>query len=263
MSGAREGVCAVAVMAKAPRPGRVKTRLVPPLTQEQATLLNAAFLRDITANIAQAGASVPVAPYVAYAPAGAEEGFGGMLAPGTALVLADGEIPMPAGIDGIGRSLLHATTALLDRGHGAVCLVNSDSPTLPTAFLVAAARALAGAEAARRVVLGPAEDGGYYLIGAARAHAALFRDIPWSTKDVTASTLARAAEAGLEVVALPEWYDIDDRASLARLARALASASGAASGSQAEEGALPFPAPATIACLARLDPARLLADGTG
>src|SRR5487761_2009598 len=238
-----------------PRPGRVKTRLVPPLTAEQATLLNAAFLRDITANIARAGASVPVTPYVAYAPAGAEDGFDGMLAPGTELVLADGDIPMPAGIDGIGRSLLHATTALLDRGHGAVCLVNSDSPTLPTAFLVAAARALAGPEAARRVVLGPAEDGGYYLIGAARAHAALFRDIPWSTKDVTASTLARAAEAGLEVVALPEWYDIDDRASLARLARALASASGAASGSQAEEGALPFPAPATIACLARLDPA--------
>ncbi|MDE2007099.1 MAG: TIGR04282 family arsenosugar biosynthesis glycosyltransferase [Rhodospirillales bacterium] len=242
------GRVAVAVMAKAPRPGRVKTRLVPPLTDEQATGLNAAFLRDITANIAEAARAAPIAPYVAYAPAGTAELFAGMLAPGTDLVLADGDIDLPgeSGIGGIGRALLHATTALLDAGHHAVCLVNSDSPTLPTAFLIAASRALAAPGAARRLVLGPAEDGGYYLIGAAAPHPALFRDIAWSTPEVTRATLDRARDSGLEVVLLPPWYDVDDPADLARLGRDLA-APGAAD-------PLPFPAPASAAWLTRHTP---------
>src|SRR6185503_2154325 len=134
--------CAVAVMAKAPQPGKVKTRLVPPLTAEEATALNAAFLRDVTENIAAAGATVPLAGFVAYAPAGAAATFDGLLASDTRLVLADGTIAMPVAIEGIGRSLLHATTSLLAQGFRGVCLVNSDSPTLPTAFLRNAVTAL-------------------------------------------------------------------------------------------------------------------------
>ncbi len=242
--------CAVAVMAKTPRPGHVKTRLVPPLSAEEATALNAAFLRDITATIAAVGCNLPVAGFVAYAPAGGEALFDGVLAPGTALVLADGSVPLPPGTTGIGRSLVHATRSLLARGFDAVCLVNSDSPNLPAAILQEAVAALADG---RRVVLGPAEDGGYYLIGIPAALAApaeaLFRDIPWSTPGVTVATLARAAAGALEVACLQSWYYVDDPASLRRLIAALAAGDDVAS----------CAAPATAACVARLDLARRLA----
>ena len=145
---------------------------------------------------------------------------------------------------------MHATRGLLARGFDAVCLVNSDSPTLPGTILRDAVAALAGG---RRVVLGPAEDGGYYLIGIPAALAAqaeaLFRDIPWSTPGVTAATMTRAAEAALEVLCLPSWYDVDDPASLRRLIAALGAGDNPASG----------PAPETAACVARLGLAQRLA----
>jgi rSAM/selenodomain-associated transferase 1 len=202
-------------MAKAPRPNHVKTRLVPPLLPHEAASLSACFLRDITENIREAGRAAPAVGYVAYAPAGAEVLFDGMLAVGTQLVLADGLAAMPDGVKGFGRSLLHAATALLGRGYGAACLVNADSPTLPTEFLVQATEALA--RPGDRVVLGAAEDGGYYLIGLKTAHAALFQDVAWSTHQVHAQTLAQAATLGIDVVSLPTWFDVDDAASLTRL----------------------------------------------
>lgn len=204
--------CAIAVMAKAPRAGRVKTRLVPPLTAEEATALSACFLRDVTANIALAARAMPLDGFVAYAPAGGEALFAPMIAPGTQLVLADGSPPMPDGVDGIGRCLLHAAQALFARGYGAVCLVNADSPTLPTAHLIDAARALAARPDG--VVLGAAEDGGYYLIGMTAPHAPLFRAIDWSTARVADQTRARAGALGLAVTELPSWYDVDDVDSL-------------------------------------------------
>src|SRR5271155_2487898 len=75
---AREGGCAIAVMAKAPRPGQVKTRLIPPLTAGSAAALSASFLRDITENIALAARDAAICGYVAYAPAGFERSFDGM-----------------------------------------------------------------------------------------------------------------------------------------------------------------------------------------
>src|SRR3954451_24867044 len=84
------GVCAIAVMAKAPRPGHVKTRLQSVLNADEAARLGAAFLRYITANLHEAARLAPIAPYVAYAPAGQEDRFEGVIAPGTQLVLADG-----------------------------------------------------------------------------------------------------------------------------------------------------------------------------
>jgi rSAM/selenodomain-associated transferase 1 len=203
------------VMAKAPLPGRAKTRLCPPLRPAQAAALSAAFLRDITENIALAARTLPIEGFVAYAPAGDEASFSGHLAAGTGLVLADGSPAMPPDVQGFGRCLLHAAQALFAMGFGAVCLVNSDSPTLPTEALIAAARALLAP--GDRIVLGPADDGGYYLLGMKQPHAHLFADIVWSTGSVAAATQSRASALGLAVVTLATWYDVDDAASLGRL----------------------------------------------
>lgn len=207
--------CAIGVMAKAPQAGRSKTRLCPPLQLEQAAALSAAFLRDITENIALAALDAPIDGIIAYAAAGSEHLFDGHLAAGTTLLLADGTPPMPDNVEGFGRCLLHAIQSMLAEGHTAACVLNSDSPTLPTAYLVSAATALLAP--GERVVLGPAEDGGYYLLGMTQAHAHLFADIAWSTGTVAQATRDRAAELGLELVELPIWYDVDDRSSLARL----------------------------------------------
>lgn len=209
------GRCAIGVMAKAPQAGRSKTRLCPPLRPEQAAAMSAAFLRDITENLALAGAEAPIDGLIAYAPAGAGPLFEGILAEGTGLILADGSTLAPDDVTGFGRCLLHATEAMFARGHAAACVLNSDSPTLPTACLVQTARLLLAP--GERVVLGAAEDGGYYLLGMQCVHARLFADIAWSTETVAAATRARAAELGLELVELPTWYDVDDRSSLARL----------------------------------------------
>lgn len=241
--------CAIGVMAKAPRPGFSKTRLCPPLQPDQAAALSAAFLRDITENIALAGTQASVAGYVAYAPAGQEAMFDGHLAAGTGLVLADGSPLMPPNVTGFGRCLLHAILAMLARGHGAAVVVNSDSPTLPTDVLVRAATALLAD--GDRIVLGPAEDGGYYLLGMKAAHAHLFADIAWSTDTVAETTRSRAAEMGVEVVELPTWYDVDDHASLERLVDETTSAD------EAVPIRTSYPAPFTIRALSLMGLRRL------
>jgi uncharacterized protein len=235
--------CAVAVMAKAPRAGAVKTRLVPPLTPEAAMALSTSFLRDVTENIRLAARQSAISGHVAYAPAGLEALFDGMLAPGTRLVLADGTDDPPPRVRGFGRCLLHAARALFAEGYSAVCLLNSDSPNLPTALLVEMARALA--EPGDRVVLGSAGDGGYYAIGMKAPHVHLFEDIAWSTSGVANETRERAGEIGLEVVELATWYDVDDITALARLLRDFARLEGG-------DGLRPYPAPATAACVKRL-----------
>jgi len=217
--------CAIAIMAKAPQPGRSKTRLIPRVSPREAADLSAAFLSDVTGNVQAAAHDVPIKGFVAYAPAGCADLFDGILAPGTGLLLADGAIACPPGVQGFGRCLLHAVHALLEEGHASVCVLNADSPTLPTVYLRQAASVLAAP--GDRVVLGPAEDGGYYLLGMKQAHAGLFADIDWSTERVFDQTTARAASLGLELVLLPPWYDVDEPASLDRL-RAELEAGGAA-----------------------------------
>jgi uncharacterized protein len=240
---AREGGCAIAVMAKAPRPGTVKTRLIPPLTENSAAALSTSFLRDITENIVIAAQQADIHGYLAYAPTGAERSFDGVLAEGTRLVLADGAGVSEQRVQAFGRSLLHAALALFAAGHDAVCLLNSDSPTLPTRLLVEAASALA--QPGDRVVLGPAEDGGYYLIGMKAPHVHLFQGIAWSTERVAGETRQRARALGLPVVELDAWYDVDDAQALRRLCREI--------GSSTPVGSLsPYSAPATADCLARL-----------
>jgi rSAM/selenodomain-associated transferase 1 len=201
-------VCAMAIMAKAPRPGKVKTRLAPPLTLEESAALNICFLRDTAENLA---AIADAAPLVCYTPVGDEAAFDGLLPEGFSLIPQRG--------DAFGERLLAATEDILACGFAAVCLIDSDSPTVPAAAFEAAVAALA--RPGDRVVLGPSHDGGYYLIGLKQAHAEVFDRITWSTSTVLAETIERAKEAGIEVELLPLWYDVDDAATLAILTREL------------------------------------------
>ncbi len=203
--------CALAVMSKAPRPGKVKTRLAPPLTLEQSAALNICFLRDTTANIAGVAKEGNAAGIICYTPVGDEEAFDGLLPHGFALVAQRG--------DGFGERLHCALVDLLACGFGAVCLIDSDSPTLPQVALQTAVDALM--VPGDRVVLGGSDDGGYYLIGLKAAHAAPFDRITWSTASVFAETCERVSEAGLQLVELPLWYDVDDGATLRVLAAEL------------------------------------------
>jgi rSAM/selenodomain-associated transferase 1 len=208
------GTCAIAIMAKTPQPGRSKTRLCPPLRAEEAAALSAAFLRDMTTTIRIAAHEAAIDAYVAFCPAGSEAGLADHLAPGTRLLLADGAGIDDPGVVGFGRPLLQTIRTLLARGYTSACVLNSDSPTLPAALLVEAATLLAGAADA---VLGPATDGGYYLLGLRAAHPLLFADIAWSTAAVADQTRAQAHRAGLAMAELAPWYDVDDAASLRRL----------------------------------------------
>jgi hypothetical protein len=191
-----------------------------------------------------AGRRAAIDGYIAYVPKGLEPLFDGHLADRTGLVLADGSPEMPAMVQGFGRCLLHAVRSLLDDGYGAVCVLNSDSPTLPTSILVRTAEILAGP--GDRAVLGPAEDGGYYVLGLKAEHAHMFADIAWSTDSVAARTRQRAAEIGLALVELPAWYDVDDAASLYRLIDELNDAA------PVDDGLVPFKAPCTAARLAAI-----------
>lgn len=231
-------MCAIAVMAKAPQPGRSKTRLCPPLHPEQASGLSAAFLRDVTENIAAAARHAPIQGLIAHAAVGSEPLFDGHLAKGTGFVLADGSIEAPSGIVGFGRCLLHAVQGMFAAGYGAACVLNSDSPTLPTEYLVRMATTLLSSN--NQAVLGPADDGGYYLLGMTAPHARLFANIAWSTETVADATRVRATALGLDLVELPTWYDVDDATALCRLTMEL------------NRGSDGFPAPATRAWLGEI-----------
>lgn len=202
------------IMAKVPRSGEVKTRLVPPLSHGQASRLSQCFIHDVGTAIAAAGCERPeIQGLAVYAPEGAERDLLGLLPEGFGLLPQRGA--------DLGERLRHATEDLLGAGFHSVCLINSDSPTLPPALLVDAAAALEAP--GDRLVLGPATDGGYYLIGLKRPHPRVFEEIAWSTPSVLASTLERARAESLDVHVLPEWYDVDDAESLRTLRRELLS----------------------------------------
>ena len=198
-------------MVKAPRSGEVKTRLVPPLCAAEASQLSACFVKDILANLRTVSEDLAVDCYAAYSPAGSEALFRDFLPPQIRM--------LPPRSTGLANSLPDAIEDLIAAGYDGACLVNSDSPTLPTSLLTDAVTSLRAP--GDRVVLGPATDGGYYLIGLKHPHRQLFHDIAWSTEQVYRQTAERAASIGLELVTLPAWYDVDDAASLSWLCREL------------------------------------------
>ena len=126
---------------------------------------------------------------------------------------------MPQRGDKFGERLYFAVEDLFKCGFEAVCLIDSDSPTVPAENFAEAAELLSTHE--DRVVLGPSDDGGYYLIGVKKPHWRLFEQIDWSTERVLNQTIQRAMELELEVKLLPSGYDVDDGASLRRLCNEL------------------------------------------
>ncbi len=194
---------AVVVFTKPPRPGEVKTRLIGAVSAAQAADLHRAFLADFCERLTgwdgtilmawalRAEEAVPEGPYPGFAQVGSD----------------------------LGQRLLHGLTRALSASAAAVA-VGSDHPELPRARLDEAFAELArGAD----VVLGPADDGGYYLVGVKPSSLVprLFEEIAWSTETVLASTLERCRELGLSVALLPMESDVDTPADLMRLAARL------------------------------------------
>ena len=210
-----QGLCALAVMTKAPQAGRVKTRLVPPLTPEQAAELNKCFLRDTAAAISSACSRSETATgacgIAVYTPVGAESAY-------TDILPADFSL-LPQRGEKFGERLYFAVEDLFNCGFESVCLIDSDSPTVPAENFQKAIELLSMSE--DRVVLGPSDDGGYYLIGVKKPHRHLFDQIDWSTERVLIQTMQRATEIGLELKLLPTGYDVDDGVSLHRLRKEL------------------------------------------
>ena len=195
---------ALIVVAKRPAPGNTKTRLSPPLSPEQASALYECFLADTLDQIRQVE---DVERVIAYLPADAHDYFH-RLAPDFQLIQQEGP--------DLGARLDHALTSYLSRGYEHAVIMDSDSPTLPPGHLSQAFAVLSdGAE----VVLGPCEDGGYYLIGCNQPVPRLLREVRMSTPTVAANTIALASEEGLHLSQLPTWYDVDDGGSLLRLAQ--------------------------------------------
>jgi rSAM/selenodomain-associated transferase 1 len=219
------GVCALAVMTKAPQAGRVKTRLVPPLTPEEAAELNKCFLRDTTAAISSAcsrrslsdahashsEAATAARGVAVYTPVGVEWVYTDLLPADFALLPQRGQ--------NFGERLYFAVEDLFKCGFSSVCLIDSDSPTVPAENFAEAVELLGTRE--DRVVLGPSDDGGYYLIGVKKPRRQLFEQIDWSTERVLNQTIQRATEIGLKHKLLPAGYDVDNDASLRRLCHEL------------------------------------------
>ena len=186
---------AIVVVGKPPEAGVTKTRLSPPLTHSQAAELYAAFLVDCVELALRAGWD---RVSVIYPPRrGARASLRDLLPPEVRLVAQAGS--------GLQGALTDAFERDLRAGFGQVVLIGSDNPSLPPETLEQASRGLTSSD----VVIGPSEDGGYYLIGMTAPHRGLFERITWSTDVVFDETLERAATLRLSVATLPRWYDVD------------------------------------------------------
>lgn len=196
----------VIVMVKAPVPGTVKTRLVPPLTAEAAAALAAALVQDAVRN------ARPIAEVlIAYAPS-----------TGKALL----ETLLPEGLhwtaqrgDNLGERMGAAMADAAAASFSPLVVIGTDSPTLPPACITEAIQTLQADIA--DVVFGPTDDGGYYLVGARQPQPSLFDGVAWGTEAALTQTAANAARLGLRCHLLPEWHDVDTGEDLARLRREL------------------------------------------
>lgn len=192
---------ALIVFAKVPRPGDVKTRLTPALTEEQAARLYEAFLRD--ALEAYAGMEVNVRLYLTESSDALPSG-----------TVPDGVTVHRQQGEGLGARMQHAFLETFAAGVERAVVIGTDHPTLPLDFVHLAFAVLDGPLS---VSLGPSDDGGYYLLGMNDFFPQLFDGMRYSHREVFEQTLRRATDAGARVTVLPPWYDVDTPAALDRL----------------------------------------------
>lgn len=191
---------ALVIFAKAPIPGQVKTRLCPDLTEDEAATLHGSFVLDTLERTKAAVTKfkLPIDRYLACAPSSTHVFFRIMEARhGVTLLDQEG--------DDLGQRMRLAFETLFRRGYRQVCLVGTDVPSLPLTHYREAVEALTRHD----LVLGPAQDGGYYLIGMTTPHPKLLEDIPWSTDQVLTLTQQKAKVEGLNLTLLPVWKDVD------------------------------------------------------
>ena len=198
----------VIVFAKNPIPNTVKTRLIPPLSPEQAATLYAAFLTDWCEALAETFGCRPSSSRIP--PADAQ--------PDLQALIGDDAIYIPQVGTDLGERLTSATQWAAEHGWTKILLVGSDSPTLPISYISQALTLLDS----RNIVIGPSTDGGYYLIGfsvetLATTIPQVFEDIAWSTAEVFQQTVVRIHAAAATFELLPPWYDIDRAEDLAFL----------------------------------------------
>ena len=216
------------LFGKLPRLGRVKTRLVPPLSQEAARRLYRAFLDDQLRFLRSFEPWARTAWWTDAEPRPAE--IADFSITGTDLRLQ--------GPGDLGTRLLHAFSQTWGTGAGPTVIVGADSPTLPAAHVRAAFEVLEGGAPA---VIAPADDGGYVLVGMTEPRRELFAGVAWGGADVAETTRRRAKQSGIELIEIEPWYDVDEIHSLHRLR------------AEIDDGAGAERAPATARCLVDLE----------
>jgi len=184
------------VVAKAPVPGMVKTRLFPHFTPEEAVDLYRCFLQD---RIMTISTLTDVDLALAYTPADARDVFAPFSRDGISLFSQKGK--------DLGERLNNIFLEKLAGGYDAVSIIDSDTPDLPQFTIQESFKRLLSNRA--DVVFGPCRDGGYYLVGMCKPHPELFDDIPWSTATVLSNTLEKAEKLGVKTGLLPWWNDLD------------------------------------------------------
>lgn len=194
---------ALVVMLKYPEPGKVKTRLVPPLTEHEAADLYRCFVEDTFSRLqplSRTGApGGPVRIYGAFTPAERREAVAALLPAGTPLISQRGR--------DLGERLSTIFDGIIDSHYEMVVIIGSDSPDIPLAYIQDALGLLN--EKRGRVVLGPSEDGGYYLIAMDSPHTIPFERVSWGSDTVLNETIEGCRRGGIEVVLLPTWRDVD------------------------------------------------------
>jgi rSAM/selenodomain-associated transferase 1 len=199
---------AIVIMAREPEPKKVKTRMTPQLNPTIAAELYQAFLLD---KIEQVGKIQGTDHFIAYTPNSSLPFF-------KEITLPDFSFIPQQGTD-LGQRLDNVFAHLFKNKYEKVIITDSDSPNLPSEYLISGIHELDNAD----VVIGPCEDGGYYLIGLKERTPVLFQDIPWSTSKVAEITIESAKRLGKKISQRQDWYDVDTVEDLKRLKADLSS----------------------------------------
>src|SRR5258705_1318347 len=187
---------ALAVMAKAPIAGSVKTRLLPYLSAAEAAELARSLLLD---QLSHLRAIETADLYVAFTPL-QEEALMKQLVPAPFQLFLQSE-------GDLGVRMQNVFTQLFSKGHQAIVLIGADLMPVPLEYFAQAYNYLDGPDPG--VVLGPSRDGGYYLVGLNRPMPAMFENMIWSHDQVFIQTVTKLADLGIEARQLPIWFDID------------------------------------------------------